>query len=366
MNSFEQRLSDVNEALRALGREVSLDILTPFASSLAATVARDGFPAVLPLWSGELQTVGLLADPSARPEAWAGVLLSRRQGLTLATDVRTVLPQLILHRVLSNLPKTAAALAARWTEIETRVLALNRALGGSDQALRVVLDAVTNPETRQLFSLRPGHEAEFEQAHSDLGRRIDESNVFQRYADWLDACIQRRPRPVESLDTYGPWARRVLCWAQRLRHRYSSALSVPAVLVHQIVEERAGIDSGVPTRPTWGARPGAASGETVLIEAANSIQGEPSSGDPVSEGVVRALVTEGVAYTGYTHAQAVVMLDERGEPERAWQVLQSAAWWMARKTGAVPDPILKAAQSLAERHGWEDVLFVLRRSMESE
>jgi hypothetical protein len=76
--------------------------------------------------------------------------------------------------------------------------------------------------------------------------------------------------------------------------------------------------------------------------------------------LVKALAIEGVSYQGYTHAEAVVALDEADQPERAWQVLQSAAWWAARRAGHVPDAMLTGALFLAERHGWGNILRVVR------
>jgi len=362
MDSLKSWLSEIDKSVRALGREGSLDIITPPDAALSRTVAGEGFPGVLPLWSGHLQTVGLLAAPSVAPHAWPAVVLARGQALTFATDARTLLPQLIVHRVLSKLPATAERLADRWREIEPKVLTLHRILGGSDELLNTVIAAVRDPGTRLLFTFRPGHEAEFEAAHSRLARQIETSEPFVCYADWLDACIEGRWSAAEAPERYGPWGRRVLCWACRLRYRQPAVLTLPAAWVYRVIEGHAGIDSGVPTRATWAARPGAASGETALVEAAESIVNESPSGDPVADGLVKALTSEGASYRGYAHAEAVVALDERDEPQRAWGALQSAAWWAARNTGQAPQAMLDGARLLAERHKWVDIHWVVERA----
>jgi hypothetical protein len=366
MDTLGDWLSDIDDSLGTLGREVSLDILTGAGVALSHTVATHGYPGVLPLWSGELQTVGLLADPAAVPTTWRAVVLARRHGLTLATDARTLLPQLIVHRVLSKLPVTAERLADRWNKIQPKVLALHRTLGGSDEPLDTVIAAVRDPQSRGQFTPRVGREAEFERAHSALARRIDNSEPFVRYADWLDACIETRWIAPDSAERYGPWGRRVLCWARRLRYRQPEVLTLPVSSVRRVIEEEAGIDSGVPKQASWAARPGGASGETALVEAARSIASVPSSGDPVGDGLVKALLTEGTAYKGYAHAEAVVALEERGEPERAWKVLQSAAWWAARNTGQVPGAMLQGARFMADRHGWADVRWVVERAVAAQ
>ena len=100
------------------------------------------------------------------------------------------------------------------------------------------------------------------------------------------------------------------------------------------------------------------------MSAARELSSKGPSSDPVSIALARALTEQALSYRGLAHAEAVVVLDERGEPERAWGVMQSAAWWAARRTGAVPDAILEGARFLAERHGWADVAWVVARAIE--
>jgi hypothetical protein len=67
-------------------------------------------------------------------------------------------------------------------------------------------------------------------------------------------------------------------------------------------------------------------------------------------------------YEGYAHAEAVVALDERGEPERAWGALHSAAWWGANSRGVAPSAMFDGARLLARRHGWDDIAWAVEQA----
>jgi hypothetical protein len=355
-------ISDIAAAAAKFEGAGVMDIRQPASPALSKAGADSGFPGVLPLWGGRLQTIGLLAEPSSVPQKWPVVILSKGQGLTLASDSRTLVPQLIVQRVLSNLPETAERFAERWKSVESITVALHRVLGGTEQTLEDAVAVVRDSKDRAAFTYQKEAEAVFEAAHSRLERQVDRSEPFVRYADWLDACIGGRCPPVEDPSRYGSWGRRVLCWANRLARRQQPVQEVPAPLLHRVIEGHAGIDSGVPIKPSWSARPGAASGETALLEAARQLEHEPPTGDAVSDGLVRALLTEGLGYRGYAHAEAAAALDERGESTRAWASLQSAAWWAARSTNEVSVAMIQAAKSMAERQKWGDVHWVIERS----
>jgi hypothetical protein len=360
---LEGWLADVDQAVRAITRTRVLDIRDPPEPALARTVAMAGFPAVLPLWSGQFQTVGLLATPLEAPEAWPAVILKDGQGLTLASSARTLLPQLMVQRALSNLPQAAERLAERWTDVGPGVSALHQTLGGAEEDLQHVAEVVGDPERRAAFTLAKGHEAAFERAHSTLFRSIDRSDPFRRYADWLDACIEAQWTAPDDPMRYGAWGRRVVCWASRLAIRYGRVHEVPADWMHRVIHGHAGLDSGVPNKASWLARVGAASGEAALVEAARSIDRMPGKGDHVPERLADALLAEGMSYRGLAHAEAVVALDERGEPIRAWEALQSAAWWAARAGGRPPEALLDGARFIASRHGWSDVQWVVEHAL---
>jgi hypothetical protein len=364
MSGLDAWVIEISKCVRELRSEHVLGVDQPPDSVLSRKVAATGFPAVLPLWTGRRHIVGLLADPLANPETWSGVILQDEQGLTIASDARTLLPQLIVQRVLSNSPDTAEQLANRWSEVGEKALALHRILGGTDDELEAVVAVASDSVAREAFKYKQDRAAVFEAAHSSLCRKIDHSEPFVRYADWLDASIAGRWTKPEDPSRYGAWGRRVLCWAQRLAFAQPTMPRVPTTWLHRIVEERAGIDSGVPVEASWSIQLGA-SGEAALIEAAMVIDHEPPSTDPVSAGIVRAMLAEGTSYRGFAHAEAVVALDERGEPERAWAALQSAAWWAARNTGKVPDAMLEGARFLADRHGWVDVRWVVERAVKT-
>jgi hypothetical protein len=362
MSKLDTWFSEIGRSVVALGSEPSIGVSEPPSPALSRTVALTGFPGVLPLWSGRRHTVGLLVKPLSVPRTWPGVILQDGEGLTIASDARTLLPQLIVMRLLSKFPDAGRKLAERWREIGPNALALHRVLGGTEEELEEVVAIARDPARREVFNFRKGQEAAFEEAHSTLCRKIDRSEPFVRYADWLDAWIAGCWIAPQDQAYYGAWGRRVHCWARILASLSPAAPKLASGWLHRIVESDAGIDSGLPARASWSVQAGSASGETALVEAAMEIDPEPPPTDPVSAGIVRALLTEGTSYRGLAHAEAVVALDERGEPERAWGALQSAAWWAARNTGQVPEAMFEGARFLAERHDWVDVRWVIERA----
>jgi hypothetical protein len=354
-------LSDIERAVAALGTEPALGIARPVGAELSRATASAGFPGVLPLWIGRRHTVGLFADPATSPRTWSGVLLEDGEGITISSDARTLLPQSIVFQ-LSMSPDRVAPLTERWSELESRALALHGTLGGAGDALLTVVDVARDPVGRADFEISAHRKDRFEGACGSLLRQIDHSETFTRYANWLDAYIGGRFTLPKSRSEFGPWTRRAVCWAVRRAFADPTTPRIPDALVQWVIEERAGMDSGVSDEPSWSVRPGAASGETMLSEAAMLGGHDPPPPDAVSREMAEALLTEGASYRGLAHAEAVVTLAKREEPERAWGVLLSAAWWAARNTGEAPPAMLDGARLLADEHGWDDIRFVVDRA----
>lgn len=364
MDSLQEWVEQIGGAAGALVAEDALEMREVPGAALSRRVGADGYPGVLPLWAGRRYVVGLLARPDAEPRVWPAVILKDGQGLTLATDARTLVPQLVVQRMLSGNPEGAERLAEQADRHGPAIAALHRALGGTDDSLRAVLDAVRDPAVRDSFRSPDANPAVYHGAHAALLRRIDGSESFTRYAHWLEGAIAGSPAAVNSLHLYGPWARRVLAWSI-VMGRYDPAMPQPAPsLLHWLLEADAGIDAAVPGDPVWAVRVGSASGEATLALAAESLRDTPAPVDPVREGILRALLNEGEEYRGLAHAEAVVALDEGGEPARAWGVLLSAAWWAARNAGEVPAALGGGAAFLADRHGWSDIQWVLQLAAE--
>jgi hypothetical protein len=133
----------------------------------------------------------------------------------------------------------------------------------------------------------------------------------------------------------------------------------PAPWRYRIIEEGAGVDCGLPIRASWQVDVGDGSPETVLLEAAMRVDQEGSLEDPVTKAMARAMESEGPYYRGLAHAEAVVVLNEQGQPERAWGALQSASWWSARNMGDIPEALLRGANLLAQEQGWAEIFAVL-------
>jgi len=338
----------------------ALSVDLPADAESARAIARAGLPGIVPLWVDAPQGFGapwhataLLVRPWLPMERWPGVFVLRGQALTVSADGATLLPQLLANRVLSNMPSSAAQLAMEWTDVERRARALHAALGGDEATLQAAVDVAMDPAARARLAYRPGDQTDYQRAHSELFRRIDPSAPARAYADWLDAAIAGDMRPVGDPETFGPWGRRLMGVAARGAHTAALGLHGPALTRFLLSDN--GLD-GVPQQPMWDIQAGGSSGSAQYAHAADLAADETSVDGSVRAGVVRALRHGGRGYAGLAHAEAAVVLDESDEPERAWEALQSAAWWAARAKGEVPTGIFDGIRFLAERRGWTDAL----------
>jgi hypothetical protein len=339
--------------------------IRPVDRQARSKLVRGGFVGVLPLWRRAGVTVGLQAMPGQAPEAWPGVIEKGDQALTLAADASTLLPRFLFTRLLSNNIEGAESLAGKWPEVRDEATALHDLLGGAPEILATVVGVITDPETRKPFEYDVDRPAPFEAAHSRLARKIDRSPAFARYADWIDASLTGNAAPPHPPEAYGVWVRQLYCRAAEFpRDRLGGAMLPQAILL-DLAEAFAGLDTAVPNVPGWELRPGASSGAAALVSIANKIDLDACADDPIRRGLVEALRTEHMNYRGLAHAEAVVALDEGGEPERAWGALHSAAWWGARSTGEAPAAILDGARLLCDRHGWDHIRWVVDRAAET-
>jgi hypothetical protein len=241
-------------------------------------------------------------------------------------------------------------------------MSLHQVLGGGDDELEPVIEVIRSAEARAKFVKHKDNRREFEQAHSSLLKTVDRSPSFHRYADWLDGSIAGRSVVPGDRKDFGVWGRRVVFLATRAARRRELDQTLPAPLVQWAIEGDAGIDSGVPVKATWAARVGASSGEAGNVEAALLIADEPPTGDAVSDGLRRALVAQGLSYTGLAHAEAVVAL-EQSESVRAWKALHSATWWAARQMSDITSTLFDGARLLVSQNDWPDVQWVVERGV---
>ena len=323
-------------------------------------LSRLGYPGVLPLWAGSHVTVGLLALPAIDPAQWPCIVIERGEAATLAATAATALPRYLMQRRLSNLPSAARQLADRWQELKEPALELHLSLGGTPVSLQAVAEVLTEERSRDSFQLGALPREQFEAAHSALARAIDPSPDFKHYADWFDAVLARPPVPVRTR-LYGLWARQALCWAYNVRRGGDPEIDDPLAPM-ALVEPFAGLDTGFPIRASWSSSPAEGSSSGHISAVADMLPSKLTAGDSVQASLVKAIRQHGPGYDGYAHAEAVVALDERGEPERAWGALHSAAWWMAQTIGEAPPAILDGARLLCDRHGWDDLRWVVDRN----
>lgn len=356
MNALKEWTEEVASRVEALG-EVGIE---PAREALGRELIGCGYPGVLPLWRDRFVIAGALGLPGVEPRHWPALMIERGEAATLATNSATLLPRFLMQRRLSNLPAAAEALAGRWPELADAARALHLSLGGAGESLEALAEVLKDASKRDAFRHKTGEDESFEAAHGALARAIDRSPEFGHYADWFDCCIRDDLPPVETR-LYGVWARQALCWSFNLSLDGEPEIDDPHAPI-ALVEAFAGLDTAFPIKPSWAASAADGSSDGHIPIVAESVAEANLGDDAVQTGLVEALRAAGSRYEGYAHAEAVVALDERGEPERAWGALHSAAWWMARNVGEAPPAILDGARLLCDRHGWDDLRWVVDRN----
>ena len=343
-----------------LAIEVELGWFRPRQSGDLAPSAGAQF-GVLPLWRIRDHTVALLARPGTPVASWPGVLLRGEDLWTLSSDRATLVPQLLV-RILCR--QEGLALAQEWSTVEPGLAALHAHLEGDAATLTAVAASLGSTERPSLADPAGDDERERSRLAGALFRAVDRSPASLLYADWVDASAAGDTPAPTAVEEFGPWARRVVCWSEVLDLAGRGVGRFPAVARHAVIEATAGLDSGVTTRVAWHADVGEGSAETVLLETAMRIRQDPEAQAeyPVASALATAMDSEGPKYRGLAHAEAVVVLKDQGEPERAWDALQSAAWWSSRSLGEVPQFIVEGGRLLAQENGWRDLAAVLERS----
>jgi hypothetical protein len=85
--------------------------------------------------------------------------------------------------------------------------------------------------------------------------------------------------------------------------------------------------------------------------------------DPVAHLILNAQSQARGTYDGLAHIAAAALYDEeRSDPVRSFQALQTGTFWAATHKGIVLRPALDAAISLAQRNGWAEVAAALQEN----
>ena len=337
---------------------VGIDAIRPLGRADRAALVTRGHPGVLPLWQRNPYVIGLLALPDVSPEHWPAVMETGGDAFTLATDASTLVPRFLFVSELSRAPGDAAALAGAWPRAGAAIAALHETLGGDRRTLDIVIESILDPARREPFESPFRSRERFDAAHGALARRIDDSPAFAAYADWIDASLAGRPEPAATPDAYGCWARQVFAKAVLLTAGSGQRYSPPGPILTGLVEAFAGLDTSVSNSPSWFIRPGNGSAEAMLGQLADRVDPDALA-DPLSRAMAEAIRVDRMGYDGLVHAGAVPALAERGEPARAWGVLQSAAWWMAKRLTELPASIFDGARLLVRQGEWGDLGFVV-------
>lgn len=357
MNKLEAWHNELVQLLADIGAEPGLGLDHPTTTTEDEKQDALSYPFALKLWRGRRTTVSLWPTPTMPWREWPVIIAKDGNALPLATDMRTALPRFLAMRLLSANPEGAERLADRWPDAQANAEKLHAVMGGETARLKAVADAAIDGESRA--EMTDAKSSTFEQAHSNLARKIDCDENFVEFADWLDTAIRQGAAVDANLGIGQPWASLALSW---IGFDCDNDADMIAQL-WPLLEYYGGVGSGVPTEPTWALRPGAYSGAVVASIVAGLIDGSNLAEGQIQQNIVRMMVDDGVDYNGRAHAEAVALADEGGEPLRAWGLLNSAAWWAAHSLGKVPPAIFDGARLLCDRHDWDDIRWVLNHNV---
>lgn len=355
MKRLEAWHSELVQLLAEIGAEPGLGLDDPTEKTEDEKQDALSYPFALKLWQGRRTTVSLWPTPAKPWREWPVIIVKDGNALPLATDMRTALPRFLAMRLLSANPEGAKRLADRWPDMQAKAEKLHAILGGETMRLKAVVDAATDDESRT--EMTDAKSPTFEQAHSDLARKIDIDKNFVKFADWLDAAIVQGATFEANQGVGQPWASLVLGWIGFDCDEDNGAGMIAQLW--PLLEYYPGVGSGIPAEPSWVLRPGAYSGEVVANIAAGLIDRNNLAEGQIQQNIIRMMVDDGLDYNGHAHAEAVALADEGGEPVHAWGLLNSAAWWAARSLGKVPPAIFDGAYLLCNRNGWDDIRWVL-------
>jgi hypothetical protein len=318
--------------------------------------AKHGYPGVLPLWHGDFTDIGLLAKPGVGWEQWPVVILQTGQAVTLATNLATALPRFLIQNSIANLPDEASELAKRWPEVQATAEALHKALGGDAESLTVVTKVLQDEAAMARLNVRSENDRDYETALGAIFKQIDSSGQFGAYHDFLVRRLSGE-KPRSRFGQLDQWQRQALWWTIVLDGNQAFD-SIDSNIFRTSFEEYAGVDDGLPSQITWD-RINDGPADANLLTAADLAKGRPALKTQMTTTIIESMLQSGLSYNGLAHAEAVPLADEAGEPERAWGLLNSAAWWMARSGGEIPAAIFDGARLLCDRHGWDDIRWVL-------
>lgn len=318
----------------------------------AGTLAAAGFPAVLPLWwNARDLVVGLRITPGEPLSRWRPVLVESGESTTLGENPGELLPGLLAIRVVESGTSALDRLRERWPTARAAARELQSALGGDP---RLIDDAVQQAISAGDVGLPPAGASPDERPRG-VWLAGPRGACLTALDLWLAAHDGSPEAPPPDPIELGPWWRRAAmrwAWTQFCN---PGLQPVPRAVLEDLLLLDAGSDDGNVEAPPWsfrlsngGAAEGALSSTAMLWEQGAS----NPTGDPAGEGVARALL-DPAGTDGETHARAAVLLDERGDPQRAWGALCSAAWWAARSLGSTPPALSAGLRILAQRRGWE-------------
>jgi hypothetical protein len=286
----------------------------------------------------DLWVIGARLRPGRAVTESAIVCALGPSSVTLAPAPRFLVPGLVLRSVRGNRKRwrrVRELLDVEWRELA----ALHASLGAEDQLERfraLIEDDLLGAR------ITAEHRNEQVQAVADAWVRLDDSPTAGHFAEAIRTVLAGGVPNVHR--SYGAWRTAVagMCSA--------ATTSDFAQWWWALVSESPGVDAAVMPH-----------GAPELVAAAQLQQDAarrlaeldgPWQADllwPAVDALARAIRPH--LYNGLAHVEAARALDEAAQPERAWDALESAAYW-AVTAGHTPYQIMSAARWLAEKNGW--------------
>ena len=358
-NDDMQNIQQILLSMTKRSNNIGIKYLT---SDFCKEYGSRGFVGCVPLWRSYNVTFGLIARPNTAVNQWTGYAEQDGEALTISSSSSRLLLKYLYIMLFDDKVNDLRDASRLWPQLRNDLLELHKALGGISDDFARLENFIGTEEQFHAFDLDEENRTPFEAAMSELARELDPSVEFTRFANWLDRAIEGDLTIGSDLNL-GCWQRMALTWPFLISKKSGQKAEIPEEEARNAVETFCFLDASRARSASWHISPGSGSVEMGQAALSEFIVEKGLQRSDYMGAIVLAVRERNYDYDGQAHAEAVPMLDEAGEPERAWGVLNSAAWWMARQHGEVPPAIFDGARLLCDRNGWDDMRWVIDRAM---
>jgi hypothetical protein len=359
--SIVSEVERVRSGLARLVRPGEGTCILPPTEPLAAATARlveRGLWWCLPLapMVGDTDLALSFGSPG-RPSQPTVMEVDRGCGQTVATTLGSLVQTEILTAACRS-SQSWERYRAAWSQDRARAVELLALVGGAIEPFDRLVEILNTRAFRECGTSRPDF-VDVMIERTEWLAQVDphpSTRALAEYVATRDWRTSREGPSPEVLERLGPWRNRA--WGLRLLFDYGNLRSHPAI------EERFAEAAAPFDLDTLDPSP-----QSLVF--ASSIYG--ALGD-VSFGLFRAAVDGQPAllalraagdssYTGLAHLAAAAAADVSGRPDAAWNLLQTASYFLTRQGPSALVGVFKAGVSLAERSGFPNAA-ILRKNWE--